>query len=598
MPRKRLIWQFYPSFLLITLVAVGLFSGAAVFMAQHQHETDLTKSLHAQASLLADTISLSGGISDVSMVRAACKKAGQSLITRFTVILPNGTVIGDSEADPRAMENHGTRPEISQAFTTSKPALATRYSTTVRKRMLYYCIPVQASRGINSFAVRTAYPLATVIQRDRMLALQVAGAGITVLLLAALLSLHITRRVTRPLVAMRNAAQRFASGDLNHRMPIPQYEEMASLAETMNDMAKQVADRIETIARERNQRDAVFASMCEGVLAIGTDQRILHINDTCCQMLGTTKAAAKGRTLQETIRNVRLQTFAQEAIAAQEDQVTRTDITLESPSYRLLQARGTTLLNADHDRIGALLVLNDVTHVKRLEAMRTDFVANVSHELKTPITSIKGFIETLRDGAAEDPIARSRFLDIIARQANHLDAIINDLLTLSRIEHDSNDLRLEQSDTPLRPILIDAIDICTPKAQAKEMHLELECENTISCPLNAHLFEQAVINLIDNAIKYSPDKTTVAIRCEQADDQVLVKVSDNGPGIQESHIDRLFERFYRIDKGRSRMLGGTGLGLAIVKHICIVHNGHVSVSSKPGSGSTFTIAVPAAKQSG
>jgi two-component system phosphate regulon sensor histidine kinase PhoR len=257
-----------------------------------------------------------------------------------------------------------------------------------------------------------------------------------------------------------------------------------------------------------------------------------------------------------------------------------------------LQAHSSVLCGEDRDRtVGAVVVFNDVTRLKRLEAVRRDFVANVSHELKTPVTSIKGFTETLLDGASEDPEASRRFLQIIAGQADRLNSIIEDLLALSTLEA-TREGRPALVEADVCDVVTVAMEICGPKAQAKGIRMDAACTPEAHAPINPPLLEQAVVNLIDNAVKYSPEGSEVHVSLEQSHDQIVIRVADYGPGIAREHLPRLFERFYRVDKARSRDLGGTGLGLSIVKHIAQVHGGRVSVESTLGRGSTFSIYLP------
>jgi len=263
---------------------------------------------------------------------------------------------------------------------------------------------------------------------------------------------------------------------------------------------------------------------------------------------------------------------------------------------RFLQANGTLLRGGGDEEgaVGAVVVLNDVTRLKRLEAVRRDFVANVSHELKTPVTSIKGFAETLEDGALEDPEAARRFVRIIAGQADRLNSIIGDLLALSTLEQSEGESRLSLSEADVCDVLKVAVDVCEPRAQARNIHLSIDCATCLLGAVSPPLLEQAVVNLIDNAVKYSPEGSDVSVSLEEAADEVVISVSDHGPGISREHVARLFERFYRVDKARSRDLGGTGLGLAIVKHIAQAQGGSVSVDSTVGKGSTFRIHLPRA----
>ncbi len=275
------------------------------------------------------------------------------------------------------------------------------------------------------------------------------------------------------------------------------------------------------------------------------------------------------------------------------EQPVETDLTaFVGGEERFLQANGSLLHTEDGAVAGAVVVVNDVTRLRRLEAVRSDFVANVSHELKTPVTSIKGFAETLADGAIDDPDAGRRFLRIIAGQADRLNAIIEDLLALSSLERGAEGREVALQEARLADVLAVAAEVCAAKADAKRIAVTVDCPDELYAEINPPLLEQAVVNLLDNAIKYSPEDTGVAVSADQTERETVITVGDQGVGISREHLPRLFERFYRVDKARSRDLGGTGLGLSIVKHIAQVHGGSVSVDSLVGRGSTFRIHLP------
>jgi len=311
----------------------------------------------------------------------------------------------------------------------------------------------------------------------------------------------------------------------------------------------------------------------------------MTMNRAAGELFGADPERATGRTLQETIRNPALQRLAAEARSA--ERPVETEIRLQANGERYLQGHGTLLQDA------VLIVLNDVTRLRRLENMRRDFVANVSHELRTPVTSIKGFVETLSDGALDSPEDARRFVGIIRKHADRLAAIIEDLLTLSRLEEDGA-AQMEPQATAVRPVLAAAIEACQLRAAEKGVTVELACHAELTARASPELLEQAVINLIDNAVKYSPRGSRVRVEGQQTNGEVVVRVKDEGCGISVEDQERVFERFYRVDRARSRDLGGTGLGLAIVKHIAQVHGGRVGLESALGKGSTFSIYVPGA----
>jgi two-component system phosphate regulon sensor histidine kinase PhoR len=417
----------------------------------------------------------------------------------------------------------------------------------------------------------------------------VFGGGVLVLLAAAL-GLFTSRRISQPLQDMRRGAERFAAGDFHDRLTVPDTVELGSLAMTLNRMAAQLAAQIAVITQQRNEQEAILASMQEGVLALDTQERVITVNRAAEALLGVVATQAKGHTIQEVVRNVALQRLLVAAMHSPEP--TTADIVLRGAGERFLQATATALRDAQGHDIGVLVVLNDVTPLRRLENIRRDFVSNVSHELKTPITSIIGFVETLRDGALDDHEHAEHFLDIIARHADRLHAIIEDLLVLSRLEQDREGYDIPRSEACLTEVLQAAILDCAAKAAARHVTVLPTCAADLHATVNAPLLEQALVNLLDNAITYSHPESCVWVTARQADDMLVIDVRDQGTGIPPDHLDRIFERFYRVDKARSRDSGGTGLGLAIVKHIAQVHGGQVLVTSTVGQGSTFTLRLP------
>jgi len=420
---------------------------------------------------------------------------------------------------------------------------------------------------------------------------QVIGIALSVALVAALVSLWIARRITRPLGEMRDGAQRFANGELNRRLPLYHSEELAGLARAMNQMAAQLDERIRTVVGQRNEQEAVLASMIEGVLAIDRSEKILRINQAAAILLDLQPEAAIGRSIQEVLRKPDLQKFVTAALQSKIPTETQMRLVIRGEE-RFLQTHGAPLRDAAGAEIGLLVVLNDITRLQRLENLRRDFVANVSHELKTPITAIKGSVETLLGGAIEEADNALRFLDIIARQADRLNAIIEDLLALSRIEQEEEKAGIHLEPVAVNEVIQSALLACQVKARDKQVHFTVNCGEELQCLANATLLEQAIVNLIDNAIAYSSEGGAVQLGAQVVADDLEITVRDFGCGIEREHLPRLFERFYRVDKARSRKQGGTGLGLAIVKHIIQAHGGQVRVDSSPGEGSTFTISLP------
>ena len=414
-----------------------------------------------------------------------------------------------------------------------------------------------------------------------------AAGAIVLTVLAAGVGLVSSQRISRSLRVMRASAEHFADGDFSHRLRVPNTPEMGNLAATLNDMAAQLEDQITVVTQQRNEQEAILVSMQEGVLALDPQAHVIAMNPAAEALLAVSAAQARGRTVQEVIRNVGLQRLLADAMSKAEP--TTGEIVLRGDEERFLQGTATALRDAAGRDLGMLVVLNDITQIRRLEIIRRDFVANVSHELKTPITSIKGFVETLRDGALDDRPQAVRFLEIVARHADRLHAIIEDLLSLSRLEQNNEIAEIPRPEVPLSPIVEAAVLDCSAKAAARHVTVVPSCVPGLHVKANAPLLEQAIVNLLDNAISYSNADGTVWLTARRENGAVRIDVRDEGIGIAPEHVPRIFERFYRTDKARDRASGGTGLGLAIVKHIAQIHDGQVSVASEVGQGSTFSL---------
>lgn len=588
---KPLFWQIYPSYVLIILLALvavsGLFSGTLRDFYLEQVRLDL----EARGRLFeGQSVPLlaSGAMEELDQL---CKTFGQATATRFTVILPSGRVVGDSVEDPGRMENHARRSEIAAALQ-GETGSSIRRSRTLQESMMYVALPAHGGQQVVG-VVRAARAVDAIDLALQGVYREVAWGGLAVVVLAALVGFFLSRRLSRPLEVMKQGAEQFAQGRFDRKLPAAGSREICALAGAMNLMAGQLDERIKTIIRQRNEQQAVLTSMVEGVVALDNEERILHMNRAAADLLAVSPESVEGRRLQEVVRKADLQRFVGRALASASPLEGEVVLPGEDGD-RFLQAHGTVLRGGDGRNIGVLIVLNDVTRLRRLENIRRDFVANVSHELKTPITGIKGSVETLLDGAVEQPGDARRFLDIIAKQAERLNAIIDDLLELSRIEQNEGDHAITLQPVPLAMVLQTAVHACEVAAREKDIELELACEEGLSAAINPPLLEQAVINLIDNAVKYSGASSQVRIEARRVGREVAILVRDQGCGIEREHLPRLFERFYRVDKARSRRAGGTGLGLSIVKHIVQAHHGRVTVESVPGEGSVFSIYLPQA----
>ncbi|MBU3937575.1 MAG: PAS domain-containing protein [Proteobacteria bacterium] len=588
MRHKRLIWQLYPSQLLITIIALLVAAGYGAYSLRAFQLAQTGAGLEARARLTQENVLALVARNDLRALQGFCTTAGKNSGTRLTVTSPDGTVLADSDEDPARMENHGDRPEILAALA-GRPTPSLRFSHTLQENMMYVATPL-IQDGKTKGVLRTALPVTFINNALREIFLKIAWGCLIVALIVAMVAWFISQRISRPLEEMRLGAERFANGAFTNKLREEGAEEVVSLARAMNAMADQLDARIKTIARQHSQLQAVFSSMVEGVITVDIDERILDINQAGANLLNIPPEKLRGKNALVAIRNLPLQHFISQTLASATPIEGEIDLTDRGGQEKYFYAHGTRFQDASDMTSGAIIVINDVTNLRRLENMRRDFVANVSHELKTPITSIEGFAETLLDGALESPEDARRFVEIIAKQSKRLHAIIEDLLALSRLEQDKEQSELVLAEEKIINPLRRSIENCGLKAAEKKISIELTAEDGLTARLNSPLLEQAVTNLIVNAIKYSDEGGRVLVRAgERPEETIAIEVQDFGTGVAPQHLPRLFERFYRSDAARNRKLGGTGLGLAIVKHIVQAHGGEVGVTSEAGKGTTFTI---------
>jgi two-component system, OmpR family, phosphate regulon sensor histidine kinase PhoR len=586
--KKQLLRHLFPSYLLITLISLVAVTWFATSSIRHFYLEQTAADLLARAHLLKSQMAQYFGPLETRIVDAVCKEVGESSVTRFTVILPSGRVIGDSNENPAIMDNHALRPEVIAA---RKGGIgkSIRYSMTLQKRMMYVAIPLKNKEKMIA-VIRAALPVTAIDQALKTIQIKIGLEGLFIALLAAGISLFVSQRISRPIEKLKKGAEFFARGNLSYRMPGTDLVEIDSLIDALNQMAVQLEDRLNTIVRQKNELTAVLSSMAEGVIAVDMDERIISINKAGARIFEDLPQNLLNRSIPEAIRNPDLQKFIDKALSSKEN--LEEDITLYQKGERILNIHNTPLEDAAGQRTGILVVMNDVTHLRKLENMRKDFAANVSHELKTPLTAIKGFVETLRTSEGVDPKETQRFLSIIEKHVNRLTAIIENLMKLSKIERQDETSEIRLEDSSVKSVILAAIQTCREKMEAKNITVDLVCPEDISARLDARLMIQAMVNLLDNAINYSSEKSDIKISATVIDKELRICVQDHGIGISKEHWSRLFERFYRVDKARSRELGGTGLGLAIVKHIAHAHGGRVSVESTPGKGSAFSLHLP------
>jgi len=508
---------------------------------------------------------------------------------RVTIIRANGKVVADSQADISRLDNHASRPEINEAIN-GVSGYSKRYSDSLGEDLVYVAMPMRKISG-KSYIIRSAMSVKEIDSTLGDIINRILYTGFITFLALSILSFLSERRLISPLSDIQKAAESYSTGNLDHHLTVQGPEDMRIVAESINSMAESLKFRLNEITRSKNQLDAVFSSMMEAVVVLDESLNIRHLNQSALKILDLSGSEVIGKSLIEVFMNSALQSIAEEVLNLQTP--VERDISINSNHNLVLKVHGTQIPH-ENEKTAAnaiVLVLNDITKTHHLESMRRDFVANVSHELKTPITNVKGYLETLLESDMADTETTEHFLNISLRNANRLNAILDDLLSLSRLEHQDNE-SLEVEIRSIEGVITAAFQSCAPKATEKEVKLILEGERNLLVPVNTLLMEQALTNLIDNAVKYSSAGSSVRVEIQKKDNQAVISVSDEGIGIPSKDLPRVFERFYRVDKARSRELGGTGLGLAIAKHIAIVHNGSVKVESELGKGAAFTIRIP------
>lgn len=599
---KKLVWQIFPANVMTLIVAIVIVSWYGATTLQEFYLQDTESDLEARAQLLSSKITDFLQDENISGLREYSVEAGRESGTRITIIDESGLVLADSNENPEIMDNHRNREEIDSAFS-GNVGSSRRFSRTLDENRIYVAIPLTIEKDPatrETVVLRTSVSVASLDKTLQQIKYRILLGSLAVFLLAGFVTLIISRNVSRPLEQMTRSAQQFARGDFSERMlPVAKKTaslEIVTLASAMDRMAELLDEKIQAIVTHRNQLETVFSSMVEAVIAIDLEERVISINEAAAQLFDVDRATSTGKIVQQIVRNVKLQQEISNTLQTKEP-VEDEIILHEKDGDRFLQTHVVSLSNGLGESVGALVVMNDVTRLRRLENIRRDFVANVSHELRTPITSIQGYVETLLDGALDSREDSEKFLAVVLRQAQRLNSIIDDLLCLSRIEEEARQREIQRENSALLPVIQSALQFCEMKAEKAGVSLECRCAEGITANVNGPLIEQALINLIANAITYSKTDDTVYVDCElyvtDEKSRVKITVRDTGCGISKEHLPRLFERFYRSDKARSRSVGGTGLGLAIVKHIAQSHGGTVEVESVEGEGSTFSLIIDA-----
>ncbi|MCP4217801.1 MAG: HAMP domain-containing protein [bacterium] len=566
----------YAGIILMVFLAIYIFArGPIKAFYYDQLKTQLTRVGHAMSPKAVDLFE----VRNYEGMDAFAKEVGKDTGIRITIIAPGGNVIADSKEDPHAMDNHGKRPEVLKAFT-GQAKDSIRYSATMGEQMLYLAMPVKKN-GDAGFVIRMSFFLSDTKILEHQLLKDFSGILLLLFVLALLAAWFSSRGVSQPIREIVSATREFASGNFNVKIFTRKKDELGEVAESFNNMVVNQRNLFHKLSNSRERLQTIISSMAEGLLVLTPEGKISMCNESFDKMVA--KDNPVGHPYWEVLRIHDFESFVEKAFKDNES------------SYEEIELNDKTF-HAGFTRMAGggelLIIFRDITGFKQLEKMKKDFVVNLTHELKTPLTAIKGFVETLEE---EEDIENTRYIEIIKRHTDRMNQIVSDLLILSELEDkDKKDIKMKRLKVP--EILDNLLTIFRDKMKKKNITLEIDVEKRLPA-IEGEQFklEQMFINLLDNAVKYTdPDegKIKVSIARSKKTKGLDIRINNNGIPIPNRDKPRLFERFYVVDKSRSRRLGGTGLGLSIVKHVVLLHNGEISVKSSKAKGTTFFITLP------
>jgi two-component system, OmpR family, phosphate regulon sensor histidine kinase PhoR len=571
-------------FVAVTSLAAGVYLSRALDrFAVASLESRLVTAgrlLHDEARLLL------AGDASTEAVSAFVRRAARPTGSRVTLIGLDGVVLGDSDVGPAELarlENHRERPEVQAALAVGV-GRDVRTSVSVHTPLLYVAVPVRdGARPLG--VLRLALPLSAVTSSyDEINQVMLAG-GLVALAVAFGIGVFVAGRVTRPVVEMQAIARQMSEGQFAVRAPVRSQDELGTLGRALNVMVLRLREQIQNLESERAKATAILDGMVESVIAVDGQEGILLMNERARALFGVGPGRGEGKPFLEVVRNADLHEIFRSSRTA--GGVFRTELRLVHPAERILRVTAVPLRLAGEEP-GLVMVIDDITELRRLEQVRTEFIANVSHELRTPLTAIQGYLETLLGGALEEREHARRFVEIAFRHTERLGRLLNDLTDLSNIELGKVSLRL--TPTPLGPLVDSVLELVAAKARDGEVTLHAEVSEGLGVRADHDRLLQILINLVDNAVKYTPAGGAVTVQARRTGDgRVALSVSDTGIGIPRADLPRITERFYRVDKARSRELGGTGLGLAIVKHLVLAHGGDLTIESDEGRGTTVRV---------
>jgi len=589
--RLSIAGKFFLTHLVIAGIALSVAGAGGFFLVRNLVMTDADENLLARARIVAETFRplLADPVQDRERISREGDRLGKEIGARITVVLPDGTVVADSTvgaAGISGMENHAHHPEIRDALS-GTTGVSLRRSITVREEQRYAAIPISTGGTIVGVS-RASVPAAALTRRLWQITGIIWGTGLFALLLILGGAAFMAGKVTGPLAEMQAAAKEMGAGNLSRRVRIRTGDELEEMANAMNRMASHLADTIGQLDAGKARLERLLANLDDGVIVIAADRSVRMMNREAWKIFDASETMGQGRPYPEVIRHPQALAFIDGWMRGEEPKPRDVPIATRQGS-RTVRCSGTTVRYLGESDADILLTLRDVTEERRLAQVKSDFVSNASHELRTPLTNIRGYLEAIQDSIREGVAPESSFVDVALGNALRMERLLDDLLELSRAE--SGSVPLEKEETPLSAFLSRVADPHRPAADRMGKTIDVTAsEGTLRADVRK--LTLAVSNLVDNALKYGKAGGRVTLSGRMEGDACLLEVADDGPGISPEHLSRIFERFYRVDKGRSRYLGGTGLGLSIGKHIVESHGGTIRLESRLGVGTRFTIRIP------
>lgn len=577
--RKKLIASYAVLIVLLaasfTLIIRSALEDAMINQFEHNlsNEVELVKSLIEERNV------------DIHQFPEFADEIKDSIGVRVTIVDGEGVVLADTDEDPATMVNHINRNEISSALSTGEVSFSLRYSNTMNTDQLYVATTVTLDEGL--FVIRISKPLYEL----KTFNAQIQNFSLILVFIASTVAFFMViwgvRKFTKPIYELTEAANRISEGEYGRKIYNTSKDQIGELTESFNKMSFNLDVSMKELTRRNIELESILNSMINGIIAIDQNRKILMINRVSFEILNLPlDYTAQNESMYKIIRNEAVAEMIEMSMEKGISQVKEINYTHLD---KVLRVYVNPINTHDAQTIGSIVVFQDVTQIRKLERMRSEFVSNVSHELKTPLTSIKGFVDTLKNGAIDDKDTALRFLDIIDIESERLYRLINDILLLSEIE--TMDQEQNKTKVDLKEVVEEVVNMLSLKAKEKNLTITTNLNENCFTSANRDRIKQMIINLVDNAIKYT-EKGGITVNIESASPWVKLIVSDTGIGFDDKHRNRLFERFYRVDKGRSRSQGGTGLGLSIVKHIVLLYKGQIEVESSPGRGTRFEIDLP------